>query len=133
MKVLVDRLGVKPDSRITLLGDSEPEFVRQLKQCTPHVVKRKVDSEADFIFFAAEQKDDLDMLAVIRYYLDPKGAVWVIYPKKQSQIRKADLLKAGRRAGLADRKSVRFSDTHTALKFVIPAAEQTRQPAHSRT
>jgi hypothetical protein len=47
-------------------------------------------------------------------------ALWVIYPKGQQHVTQGDVLSAGRKARLTDIKVMRFSGTHTALKFVIP-------------
>ena len=38
--------------------------------------------------------------------------------------RQADVLNAGKAAGLVDVKVVRFSETHTAEKLVIPVARR---------
>jgi hypothetical protein len=56
--------------------------------------------------------------------LKRNGGIWVVYPKGQSDITESDVLKAGRQAGLVDTKIARFSDTHTAHKFVIPLARR---------
>src|SRR6266699_2791176 len=44
----------------------------------------------------------------------------ILHPKGQKQINENDVLAAGRQTGLKDVKVVRFSPTHTALKFVVP-------------
>ena len=48
------------------------------------------------------------------------GHIWVVAPKGRQDIREADVLAAGRAAGLKDTKVARFSDTHTAHRFTIP-------------
>jgi hypothetical protein len=50
--------------------------------------------------------------------------VWVIRPKGSDRISENDVMAAGRAAGLYDVKVVRFSDTHTAQKFVIPKKDR---------
>ncbi len=52
------------------------------------------------------------------------GATWVVFPKGRKDLREADFIRAGVAAGLVDNKVVRFSDTHTALRFVIPLARR---------
>jgi hypothetical protein len=49
----------------------------------------------------------------------------VVYPKGKQEITENDVLKAGRQAGLVDTKVALFSDTHTALKFVVPVKWRT--------
>jgi hypothetical protein len=44
--------------------------------------------------------------------------------KGQKHIREVDVIAAGRSAGLTDNKFCRFSETHTALRFVIPLARR---------
>jgi hypothetical protein len=52
------------------------------------------------------------------------GAIWVIRPKGVKTITEADVMTAGKAAGLVDTKVVRFSDSHTAEKLVIPLARR---------
>lgn len=52
------------------------------------------------------------------------GALWLVTPRGVSAVTEADALAAGRAAGLTDVKVVRFSDTHTAHKFVVPRANR---------
>lgn len=53
--------------------------------------------------------------------LEGSAALWIAYPKGKTEITEVGRIEAGRKAGLTDVKVVRFSDTHTALKFVVPA------------
>ena len=50
--------------------------------------------------------------------------MWVVYPKGRTDPSEVDVLEAGKAAGLVDVKVARFSETHTALKFVIPVARR---------
>lgn len=121
MKTLADRLGVKTDSRVLVAGVSDAVFIQELKARAAAVQERKVEAECDLIIYAVQHKDDLDMLSVLGRYLTANGALWVVYPKgRQELMKKHDVMTAGRKAGLVDRNTVRFSDTHTALKFVAP-------------
>jgi hypothetical protein len=52
--------------------------------------------------------------------LNPRGALWVVYPKGHAAIREIEVINAGREAGLKDNKVVSFSSTHTALRFALP-------------
>ena len=54
--------------------------------------------------------------------LSPRGGLWVIRPKGHAEISEAEVRAAARGAGLVDVKVASFSPTHTADKFVIPAA-----------
>ena len=52
------------------------------------------------------------------------GALWVVYPKGQKHIAQNDVMAAAKSAGLVDVKVVSFSDTHTALKLMIPISRR---------
>jgi hypothetical protein len=78
----------------------------------------------DLIFVAAERLADLRPLKLLAKAIHKKGAVWVVYPKGRRDIRGVDVIAAGKSAGLVDNKVCRFSETHTALRFVIPLAKR---------
>ena len=63
-------------------------------------------------------------LHALREALADSGAVWVVRPKGRSEITQAAVMAAGKAAGLVDVKVVKFSETHTAEKFVIPVARR---------
>ncbi|HEX8765804.1 MAG TPA: hypothetical protein VF740_11620 [Candidatus Acidoferrum sp.] len=119
-KSRIEKLGVKPGSAIALIGEFEPEFIREVDGLTKSVVKRKADSNSEHIFFAADSKDAFPALPKIRKTIMGAAALWIVYPKGQKHITENDVLAAGRKVGLKDVKVVGFSGTHTALKFVIP-------------
>ena len=48
------------------------------------------------------------------------GTMWMIRPKGRREITDGDVISAARAAALVDVKVVRFSETHSAEKFVIP-------------
>jgi hypothetical protein len=119
-KSRIEKLGVKPEAKVSLLGEFEPEFVREVAGLTKSVSKGKVASDSEWIFFAADSKSDLAGISKISKSMQGATALWIAYPKGQTQITENDVLAAGRRCGLKDVKVVGFSATHTALKFVIP-------------
>jgi len=119
-KSLIDKLGVKPEHRISVLGVRGEEFRRDLQSRTGNVSDGKVAPDSDIIFLGADVPADLDRMGALRESLRPNGAIWVIYPKGQKHITEAGVFAAGKQAGLVDVKVASFSPTHTALKFVIP-------------
>jgi len=119
-KSLIDKLGVKADSRVALLHVTDQDFRRDLEARTRHIASAKALKDSDVIFFGAEQREELSQLRGLQKSIKPEGCIWVVYPKGQKQITENDVLAAGKQAGLVDVKVARFSATHTALKFVIP-------------
>lgn len=123
-KSRLKKLGVKPGAKVSLLGDFDAEFLRELKEQTTAVTKNKFANQCELIFFAAGSLKDLLGIAKIAKSMQGATALWILYPKGQKQITENDVLAAGRKAGLKDVKVVGFSTTHTGLKFVIPLSSR---------
>lgn len=120
-KPLLDKLGVKPDSRVVVSGVRDAGFLADLQARAPDVSAR-LRKDVDVLFYEADARSDLSKLERLRRCLRPAGAIWVVSPRGDPGIRDIDVMAAAKEAGLVDTKVVRFSDTHTALKLVIPVA-----------
>lgn len=123
-KSLLDNLGVKPESKVVVLGVRDGGFLKQLKARLAKPAATRPAAGADIIFFAAESREDLKQLARLKKSLRPAGAIWVVRPKGTPAIKEADVIAAGKAAGLVDVKVAAFSPTHTAEKLVIPLAKR---------
>ncbi|HEY2343341.1 MAG TPA: hypothetical protein VGH90_09945 [Chthoniobacteraceae bacterium] len=123
-RALLDKLGVKRGQRISIFGVQDAAFLKDLAAVIPHVSRRKLQKESEIIFLAAEDLKSLARIESLESYLKRNGAIWVVYPKGQKHIREVDVIAAGKAAGLVDNKVCRFSETHTALRFVIPLARR---------
>lgn len=122
-KSLIDKLGVKPDSRVAVLDVEDGEFSAQLAQRLAAGLAPAPGKDLDFLFYAADSAAQLAKLKSLRARLRPAGAIWVVSRKgKDATIKDVDVMKAARAAGLVDNKVCSFSATHTALKLVIPLA-----------
>ena len=123
-RTLADKLDVKPGVRVSLCGVGDANFREQLKARTGDISEGKPAKGSDLIFLQAESVNDLAKLKPLESSLKRNGAIWVVYPKGKKDITEIGVLQAGKQAGLVDIKVARFSDTHTALKFVIPVARR---------
>jgi hypothetical protein len=119
-KSRLEKLGIKRDTRVSVLGDFAPDFLREISALTDNIGTAAIAEDAEYVFFSAPSRKELS--AVARHARKMKGSValWVVYPKGKKEIRETDVIAMGRKAGLKDVKVVGFSPTHTALKFVIP-------------
>jgi len=117
---LMDKLGVKPDSKVAVLGLEEASFWKDLRARTPTISRGKAPKGCDLVFLAAEQKKDLGRLKTLRAAIHPAGAIWVVWPKGQKALTEDDVRNLGPQAGLVDVKVASFSETLSALKLVIP-------------
>ncbi len=104
----LDKLGVKPGTKVHLINKHDEDFRRELSQRGAVLEK----SKPDLVFLAVKNKDELVELAYLT-----SGPVWVIYPKGIQAVTEKDVMAAGRSVGFSDIKVASFSATHTALKF----------------
>jgi hypothetical protein len=123
-KSRLDKLGVKADSRVAVVGVKDKSFLRELKERTKDIAASRPKKETDIIFLASENKKALQRLGKLRRGVKRNGAIWVVWPKGQQHIKQSDVMAAAKRAGLVDVKIVSFSDTHSGLKLVIPVARR---------
>jgi hypothetical protein len=119
-KTRLEKLGIKPNDAVSLIGNLDADFLAELRVQTKTVSNGKVTTDTEWIFFAADSSKDLSQVSKLAKSLKGAAALWIVYPKGQKQITENDVIAAGRKSGLKDVKVVGFSSTHTALKFVVP-------------
>jgi hypothetical protein len=118
------KLGIKPESRLALVGAPE-DFGETLGPLPERVeLRTRARGPLDVIVFfttsAAELRRRFDKLAQA---LDPAGALWVAWPKKSSGV-ETDLTENGVRdvalpRGLVDNKVCAIDETWSGLRLVI--------------
>jgi hypothetical protein len=118
------KLGIKPESRLALVG-APRGFDETLGELPERVqVRARARAPLDVIVFfttsVAELQRRFDGLAGA---LDPAGALWVAWPKKSSGV-KSDLTENAVRdvalpRGLVDNKVCAIDDTWSGLRLVI--------------
>jgi hypothetical protein len=128
-KSVLDKLGVKPDSRVAVLGIEDVAFLKDLRArvagrglCSAGL--QASNSALDFVFFGVDSQSPLSKLASLRKRIQPAGAIWVVWPKGQAHIKEDHVRAAAKPWGLVDVKVVSFSDSLSALKLVIPLANR---------
>ena len=127
---LLDKLGIRPGMRVAIVGqledddelpDGDPTFHDRLADRTSDITIGPPAPETDVVLLAADRGTELDRLADLRPRIRPNGAIWVVSRKgKAATLRDTDVIGAAVASGLVDNKVVSFSDTHTALRVVIP-------------
>ena len=120
---LLDKLGVRPGARVSVLGVRDDAFSAELARRAE--VSRRPRGESDVIFLAADSLPELARLTELERLIRRDGAIWVVSRKgKAATLRDVDVISAAKRAGLVDNKVVSFSETHTALRLVVPRARR---------
>lgn len=108
---LLEKLGLKPNVTCGVAGNLPDDLLADLPPRT------ESDAPVDLLFFGATAVAELKQVVGLIPRVTPRGALWVVYPKKMQAIRELDVLEAGRTEGLVDTKVVSVSGTHTGLRF----------------
>src|SRR5689334_4330671 len=64
-KSRIEKLGVKPGAKVSLIGGFDSGFLREVGELTKSIAKGKAASDSEHIFFAAESREDFSALSKI--------------------------------------------------------------------
>jgi len=124
---LLDKLGVRPGMRIALIEVDDAGIRPRIADRTSDVTEGWPLPDTDIVLIGADTIDALEPLEALATRIRPNGAIWVVSRKgRGATLRDVDVIDAARAAGLVDNKVASFSETHTALRLVIPVARRPR-------
>jgi len=126
---LVQKLGIKPDSRLHLVNPP-PDFDATLGPLPPGV-ERVGGSGKNLgvaVLFVTEGTDLEARFARLAARLQPAGMLWVAWPKKASGV-STDLTENvvreyGLAQGLVDNKVCAIDETWSGLRFVVRLSDR---------
>lgn len=127
MPTLIEKLGVKPGSRVWVLN-APPILTDELHQLE-RIEWTDGHGTADYIHYFATHADGLyGMLPEFLQALSKDGSMWISWPKKAARV-PSDLDRETVReillsAGLVDVKVCAVDDVWSALKFVRPLKDR---------
>jgi hypothetical protein len=121
---LLDKLGVRVNQSVSVVGVSDADFASQLERTGARVTTGRIAKGADVIFLGATTTRDLTRLSAAAQAMARDGAIWVVHPKGKGALKDTEIFAAAKTLGLVSTKVARFSDTHTAEKLVIPVANR---------
>jgi hypothetical protein len=121
----IEKLGVKPGLEVLVLGvEGDCQFMDELR-AQGAAVRTGGNKAMDMIFALFRHRNDLRRLPSLVKRLKADGVIWTLRPKGSPDLKEAEMMQAGKDAGLVDVKVVAFSQVLTAEKFVIPVANRT--------
>jgi hypothetical protein len=120
---LLDKLGVKPDSRVLMIDVDDPELSEQVRQRCSDVSARPRRA-CDIVFFYADRPQQLSRLATLQDSIHKDGMIWVVWPKGQKTMTGNHVMAAAKEARLVDVKICSISERLSGLKLVIPRARR---------
>ena len=122
---LLDKLGIRPGTRVAVIGVDDPDIRDLIRERTPDLTEGWPEPDTDVVLLAADSPAELEPLEALAARIRPNGAIWVVLRKgKAATLRDVQVMEAGRAAGLIDNKVAAFSTTHTSLRLVIPVARR---------
>jgi Protein of unknown function (DUF3052) len=119
---LSDKLGIKAGMTVSVLGVEDESILRDLEARGAKVVTGKVPAGAAIVLWRIEKASQLSKLSGLTERIARDGAIWVVHPRGNAAVADTVIFAAAKAAGLTYTKVVRFSDTDTAEKLVIPVA-----------
>lgn len=117
----IDKAGVKPGMRVMLLGVTDKALAKEARDAGATVTK---GDEADVVFWQVDDPADLADVRLHAKALGKESALWIVTPRGVPALADTVVMAAAKKAGLVDTKVMRFSGTHTALKWVWPKAKR---------
>lgn len=119
---LADKLGVKAGMQVGVLGVDDEVVLADVERKGATLVRGKVPKDAAMVLWRVEKPASLAKLSSIAKSIVRDGAIWVVHPRGNASVADVVIFAAAKDAGLTYTKVVRFSDTDTAEKLVIPKA-----------
>jgi hypothetical protein len=122
---LLDKLGIRPGMRVALIEIDDPAIRPLIAERTTDLTEGWPEPDTDIVLLGADSFEALAPLREIAACIRPNGAIWVVSRKgKARTLRDVDVIDAGKAARLVDNKVASFSETHTAMRLVIPVARR---------
>jgi len=123
-KSLIDKLGVKSSHIVSVSGVEDATFLKQVRARAANVSIGRLTKDSDVVFIGLDKVEDLKKLPTLERSIARDGAIWAVWPKGRAAFKEDHIRAAATRAGLVDVKVAAFSNTHSALKLVIPVARR---------
>jgi hypothetical protein len=117
-KSRADKFGFKAGQRVSVIGIDDEGLVREIEDAGAVATVGRAAKASHVILFGVSTPRDLNRFTTLKAALAEGGALWSVRPKGRDDVSEARVRAAGLAAGLVDVKVVRFSETHTAEKFV---------------
>ena len=110
---------MRAGARVSILWVTDPTFPDLLRERTDDITLDRPAPGSDLIFLGVDSREELGRLHGLREFLTPAGGLWVVRPKGVPRITERDVMEAGLATGLVDNKIASFSDTLSAMRFVV--------------
>jgi len=99
-KRLIDKLDVKPNGKVWMIGVDEKTLIEQLAERTTNLVRGTRASSCDVVFVGVENESQLERIDKAMSALTDAGAIWVVHRKGPSGVADTTIFAKARALGL---------------------------------
>jgi hypothetical protein len=119
------KMGIVADSRVVVIAVKDTEIAAEL---AAHgvTVSARAGKQETMILYGVDSAADLAKLTALAASLAPAGAIWVVHPKGSAGVKDTHIFAAAKSVGLTYTKVVKFSETHSAERLVVPKAARAK-------
>lgn len=112
------KLGIGAETAVHVDGIDDEALFREIEEVGGVLVALTL---AEVVLLGVDRPDRLGTIADTARRMAPKAHLWAIRPKgKGAAVSEAEVMRAGREAGLSLSKTLRFSETATGERFTWP-------------
>jgi Protein of unknown function (DUF3052) len=119
----VQKLGVRPDDRVEVVGDVGTGLRRDVKEVSGRGLVRS--GELDMAIVLVESLDEAEgVLDLYRPRMRDTGSLWLITRKRghDRYLNQMLLVPGAKKRGLIDNKTCSIDDERSGIRFVVPRA-----------
>jgi hypothetical protein len=126
----VQKLGIKPDQRVEVVGDVGAGLRRDVKEVLGRGLVRSGQLDGAIVMVQSVEEAD-QVFESYRPRLRDTGFLWLITPKRgqESYVNQMLLVPRGKQRGLIDNKTCSIDDERSGIRFVVPRALRSAQSA----
>jgi Protein of unknown function (DUF3052) len=127
---VVQKLGVKPDERVEVVGDVGAGLRKDVKEALGRGLVRSGQLDGAIVRVESVEEAE-EVFESYRPRLRDTGYLWLITPKRgqEGYVNQMALVPGGKRHGLIDNKTCSIDEERSGIRFVVPRALRGR--AHS--
>jgi len=122
-RTVVQKLGVRSDTRLEMAGDVGSTLRREVKEALGRGFIRSGPLDGAVVLVESLE-EARDALVRIRPRLDDRGYVWIVTRKRgsESYLDQMTLVPLAREIGLIDNKTCSIDDERSGIRLVVPRA-----------
>jgi hypothetical protein len=122
-RTVVQKLGIKPDERVEVVGDVGAGLRRDVKEAIGRGLVRSGELDGAIVMVQSVE-DAEEVFGTYRPRLRDTGYLWLITPKRgqEGYVNQMALVPGGKRHGLIDNKTISIDEARSGIRFVVPRA-----------